>query len=110
MNIKFQCRDPWLVTPRVRPPGRCFFRPSTAAAGSTRPPSRGLQAARLPQASALLTATSRLKKALLRPHSPGPRLWHAPEDGTDPFASSRSALGSVLVPRRHLRLGTPSEA
>lgn len=85
MNIKFQCRDPWLVTPRVRPPGRCFFRPSTAAAGSTRPLSRGLQAARLPQASALLTATSRLKKALLTPPPSSrtppparPREWDRP--------------------------------
>lgn len=61
MNIKFQCGDLWLVTPPVRPPRRCASRPSAAAAGSTRPPRRGLLAARLPQASALLTTSGRLK-------------------------------------------------
>lgn len=50
------------------------------------------------------------KKGLTPPPFSRPRLWHAPEDGTDHFVSSRLALGWVLVPRRYLCLGTPSEA
>lgn len=86
MNIKFQCGDLWLVTPPVRPPRRCASRPSAAAAGSTRPPRRGLLAARLPQASELLTTSGRLK---IRPglSPPGPRPWNALGAGTGPVSA-----------------------
>lgn len=105
MNIKFQCEDPWLVTPQVRLPRRRVFRPSAAAAGSTSPRAAASPQPGCPKPLRFSTLPAAQKKAWLLPARPTPPLAR-PQAKT--FASSRFEFGSA--PWRSLRLGTPSKA
>lgn len=106
MNIKFQCGDPWLVTPRVRLPRRRVLRPSAAAAGSSSPRAAASPQPGCPKPLRSSTLPAAQKRGLAPPPPADPASGTPPEAQT--LASSSSELGSA--PWRSLRPRTPREA